>query len=326
MTAGVANTSAAQDDELIPVSIGLPISNYWPGYVAREQGFFEEAGFKPEFHMFTSGAPLIAAMQSGSIDVAWTGLATLFMVHQDIPLTYLYTPLNSSSQQGFIVNPDTGIESYRDIAQASAIGAPTATCAHIATSLAADAAGVSMDEVNRRNVSPENLQPALEDGDIDAAFIWGPWSLQLQEAGYPVVSWDRDYNGEVCATNVAARPSFLEEHPEAGCRLVKAQALTLEATEANPELAVTALQRVLGLSEKLARETYETLEIPSLESQIQDGTAWSLTEAPGGLVDKLHTASKALHSAEVFPEPVSREKLDDAVTPEYVEQFLNGEC
>src|SRR5690242_468756 len=96
-------------NKLIPVNIGLPVSNYWPAYVARDNKLFEQVGIEPHFYSFTSGAPLIAGMKSGSLDVAWTGLATLFMIGQGIPLTFVLVPLDSSSQMGLVVNPASGI-------------------------------------------------------------------------------------------------------------------------------------------------------------------------------------------------------------------------
>src|SRR5262245_21034910 len=190
--------------KLTPVNIGLPVSNYWPAYVARDRKLFEEAGIEPHFYSFTTGAPLIAGMKSGSLDVAWTGLATLFMIGQGIPLTFILVPLDSSSQMGFVVNPAAGIGSFRDIAKSKNIGAPTATCAEVSMVLAAKAAGVPRTSLKASNLAPNLLLTALQNGQIDSTFIWGPWNLQLRDAGYKIVSWDKDYeiNGGVCATTV----------------------------------------------------------------------------------------------------------------------------
>lgn len=321
-----AAAPAASPSEPIEVNIGLPVSNYWPGYVARDLGLFEKAGLKPKFFMFTTGAPLIAAMKAGSLDVVWTGLATLFMMGQGIPLTYLYVPLNSSSQEGLAVNPKSGIRSFRDLAKAKAVGAPTATCAQISAVLAAKSANIPMSDIHLTNLNPELLLNGMKNGSIDAAFIWGPWSLLLQEAGYPVVSWDRDYDGEVCATAVAARPKFLEEHPDVGCRLVKVQAMTLAATKKDPGIAIKSLEQVLGISPKLAKATYETLEIPSLESQVKDDAPWSLTSRDNGLAGKLYRASEVLYQSKVFRQPLSKAAIQKAVDPQYLQQYLSGRC
>lgn len=57
-------------------------------------------------------------------------------------------------------------------------------------------------------------------------------------------------------------------HPSVGCKLVKVQALALQVGRKDPEQAVRALQEVLTITNKHAREIYETLYIPSIESQL----------------------------------------------------------
>lgn len=317
---------AQTDDTAIPINIGLPVSNYWPAYVARDLGLFEKAGLKPNYYSFNTGAPLIAGMKSGSLDVVWTGLATLFMLGQGVPLTYIYTPLDSSSQEGMVVNPATGIESYKDLAKARNIGTATATCGHIATVLAAEKAGVPLSDLQISNLNPELLRPAFDQGQIDVAFVWGPWNLQLQQAGYPIVNWDADYDGAVCATNVAVRPTFLQEHPKVGCRLVKVQALTLAAVKDNPELGISALQKELNLTPEIAKQTFETLAIPSLEEQVEDDSAWSLTSQDGGLAGKLHRAAEALYKVQVFRERLSIDQIRDSIDSRYVKEFLTSGC
>ena len=176
MIAGLANgtPAAAQSTspKLIPINIGLPISNYWPAYIARELKLFEQVGLEPKFYMFQSGAPLIAGMKSGSLDVAWTGLATLFMLGQDIPLKFILVPLDSSSQMALVVNPATGINSFRDIAKAKNIGAPTATCAEVSMVLAAKAAGVPRASIQGFNLAPNLLLTALKSPNCASAIAW----------------------------------------------------------------------------------------------------------------------------------------------------------
>lgn len=326
---GSPEPAAQNGEELIPVRVGLPSSNYWPGYVARDEQLYREAGFEPTFVKFTTGAPLIAALQSDSIDVVFTGLATLFAVQQGVPLTYLYTPLDSSSQEGLVVSPDSGVVSYEDLAKARTIAAPTATCAHIALVMAADKAGVDFRKLQTSNVAPNLLQAAFDKKEIDAAFIWGPWNLQLEEAGYDIVSWDADYqpDGGVCATNVAARPDFLADYPSAGCRLVMAHDLALKAAEEDPTLGPATLVAELGVSPQVAQETYDTLNIPTLASQLEEDSPWSVTGTERGLSTKLHLASDALQRAGVFPSALSQAEVSEHIDPEPLRQFVeNGTC
>ena len=314
--------------KLIPINIGLPVSNYWPAYVARDLKLFEQVGLEPKFYMFQSGAPLIAGMKSGSLDVAWTGLATLFMLGQDIPLKFILVPLDSSSQMGFVVNPASGINSWRDIAKSKNIGAPTATCAEVSMVLAAKAAGVPRSSLQVSNLAPNLLLTALRSNQIDSTFIWGPVNLQLREAGFKIVSWDRDFqaNGGVCATTAAVRPDFLAANPSVGCRLVKAHALALLAGRKDPELAARTMADAFNIPQAQARETYDTLLIPTIESQLDPKSPWSLNNRDGGLTEKLFIAGQALYEAKAFAKPLTREQIANSVEPSYIKQFLDTDC
>lgn len=328
VTATPVPVRAAPAPAPTPVNIGLPVTNYWPAYVARDLKLFEKVGLAPKFYMFPSGAPLIAGMKSGSLDVAWTGLATLFMLAQGIPLKFVLVPLDSSSQMAMVVNPASGIQSYRDIAKSKNIGAPTATCAEVSAVLAAQAAGTNLSKLRVSNLAPNLLLGALKNGQIDSTFIWGPWNLQFRDAGYKIVSWDKDFqkNGGVCATAIAIRPAYLDQHPDVGCKLIKVQALAMEAARKNPELAIKTMQEAFNISHALAKETYETLLIPSIESQIQPDAPWSLSNKNGGLTEKLVIASKALYEAKAIPQPVARSVIAAAVEDKYVHEYLKTNC
>jgi NitT/TauT family transport system substrate-binding protein len=315
-------------NEPIPIKIGLPITNYWPAYIARDLKLFEKVGLKPEFYGFQTGAPLIAAMKSGSIDVAWTGLATLFMLGQDIPLKFILVPLDSSSQMAYVVNPSSGIQSYKDIAKSKNIGAPTATCSEVSLVLAAKAAGVDRSQLKTSNLAPNLLLGALKNGQIDSAFIWGPWNISMREAGYKIANYDKDFqiNGGVCATAVTVRPAFLEANPSVGCKLIKAHALSLEAAKKDSAHAIRTMEETFNIPLNQAKETYETLVIPTIASQLEPNAPWSLTNKEGGLSQKLKVAADALYEAKAFAKPLSKEVIANSVESKYVEEFLKTNC
>lgn len=314
--------------EPIPINIGLPISNYWPAYIARDLKLFEQVGLNPKFYMFTTGAPLIAGMKGGSLDLAWTGLATLFMLGQGIPLKFVLVPLDSSSQMGFVVNPASGITSYKDLGKSKTIGAPTATCAEVSVILAAKAAGIPRSRIKVSNLAPNLLLGALQNGQIDSTFIWGPWNLQFRDAGFSIVNWDKDFmrEGGVCATTVAIRPEFLEKNPSVGCKMVKVHALALEAARKDPEHAIRTMQEAFRIPYKIAKETYETLIIPSIKSQLEPNSPWSMTNKDGGLTEKLYVAGQALFEAKAFAQPLQKDTIWQSIDAKYIKEYLETDC
>ena len=313
---------------LISVNIGYPQANYWPLYVARDLKLFEQVGLAPSFTTFTTGAPLIAGMQNGSVDVAWTGLATVFMLGKSIPLKFVLVPIDTSSQMSMVVNPRSGIRSYKDLKKSKAIGAPSGTCGEVSAVLAAKRARVPISTLNVSNLAPNLLLGALQNHQIDTAFIWGPWDLQLRQAGFKIVSSDKDFvpGGGSCGVTIAIRPKFLEQHPSVGCKLVKVQALALAAARKEPEMVIRIIQKELRISHNLAKESFRTLAIPSIKSQLDPDSTWSLTNENGGLSKKLMIASEALYEAKSFAQPLTKETIWHSIDASYVKQYLETDC
>ena len=321
-----AETTAAGG--LIPVNIGYPQTNYWPLFLARDLKLFEQVGLSPSFAPFTTGAPLVEGMKNESIDIAWTGLATVFMLNKAIPLKYVLVAMDHSSQMSMVVNPSSGIKSFKDLKKAKAIGTPRGTCGEVSAILAAKKAHLPIGALTISNLAPNLLMGALQNDQIDTAFIWGPWDLQLREAGFQIVSTEKGYveGGGPCGVTVAIRPKFLEQHPSVGCKMVKAHALALEAARKNPDVVIRTIQKELRLSYELAKDSYTTLVIPSIKSQIDPSSSWSLTNENGGLSKKLMMASEALYEAKSFAQPLTKETIWQSIDARYVKQYLATRC
>lgn len=329
----VANDSDSGQNEnadgLIPIRVGLPISNYWPAYLARDKELFREAGLDAEYVGFTSGAPLIAALDSGSIDVVYTGLATMFAISQDVELEYVLTPLDSSSQEGLVVPEGSPITSYKDLKPGMTVGASTATCGHIAAVSAIQAAGLNSEDVTLSNLEPSTMSAALTKKEVDGVFIWGPWNIALEEDGNKIVSFDPDYQEGVglCPTNIAVRPAFEKENPGASCRMIQGHAKAIEMGAAEPEAAARTLEIELGVTPEVALKTVETLGIPSLEEQAEMGSPFSIVNPDGGLAVQLSQASQVLQEAAVFERAFSKDDMFEMINSAPLRDYLDdGEC
>lgn len=306
---------------------GAPTADYYALYVAIDQGLFKDAGLDPEFHFFPTGAPLLAGLKSGSIDVVTTGLATVFALGQGIPLTLIGWETNTAAGEGLVVNKDSPIRDYRDIAQARAIGAPAGTCAQVALGLLARKAGVDYKSLNVVNIAPPLYANSFRSKALDAGLGWAPYPQVLQEQGYKVVSWDADYApGEgVCPSLYGARPEFLKAHPDVGVKIVRIRAKALALIEQNPQLAIDALAKRLSLSQPVAKEVYARVSHPStptLEQEVTPGTPWSLVDEQDGLARTLYIAGEILHETGSIPAALSWAQIQAAIDPSYIQRYL----
>jgi len=327
LAAGSVGFACAQSDsaqKVIKFNIGGPSAGYWNTYIAEDLGLYKKHGLEPNFYWFTSGAPLLAALKSGSIDVVVTGLITVFALGQNIPLKILFWELDNGAGEGLLVREDTGIRSYMDIGKAKAIGVMPGTCSQVALGLIARKAGVDYKKLNTINLAPPLFANAFTGKSIDAATGWAPWSL-MPAPGVKVVSWDADYDG-VCPSKIAVRPAFIKDNPQLGIRLLRAQQEARELVSKNPKLAIDALQKYLKISEPVAKEFYEKhccSKMPTIAEQLDPNHPYSMVAKRGGMAKQLHVASEILHETGTIPAALSWETIDAAIDPSVLRAYAS---
>ncbi|MFQ1061723.1 ABC transporter substrate-binding protein [Bordetella trematum] len=322
-------TSAAKTPPL-KFNWGAPTADYYALYVAKDHKLFEEVGLEPNFYFFPSGAPLLAGLKSKSLDVITTGLATVFALGQQIPLKLIYWELDHAAAEGLVVNPAAGIASYRDIARAKAIAAPSGTCAQVSLVLMARELGFKYADLNIINIAPPLYGNAFKSQSIQAAVAWSPYSSILNGDGFPVVNWANEYtpDGGVCPGLTGVRADFLAQHPDLGLKLVQVQAKAMDMIRRDPELGIAVLMKYLSVSHEVARHIHERefARIPSYAQQVDPASPYSLAPADGGgLARKLLVASQALAEVGTIPAPLSPEAIAQAIDPSAIQRYLQGE-
>lgn len=322
----VAQPKAAEP--LIEFNYGLPAANHASVFVAQDLGLFEKAGLKPKFFFFQSGAPLLAGLKSESLDVVTAGLALAFAIGQNIPLKMIFWEANSAASEGLIADPKSDVKSYKDLAKAKKIGAATGTCAQVALYLMAKKAGVDYAKLDVVNIPAPLFRNAFISRSIDAGVAWPPFSLQLRQEGYPVVSFDEEYTppGGVCPGMTAVRPGYLKQHPDIGVKLIQVEAMAREAIAKNPQVGIDAYVKRLQLSPEVAKATLEReccgRGIPSFAEQLDPASPYSMTSKEGGLVAKFKLASEALYAAKAIAEPIPLAAIQNAVDPSHLREYM----
>lgn len=308
---------------------GLPSADYYAVYVAKDHGLFKEAGLEPEFFFFASGAPLLAGLKSDSLDVITTGLATVFALGQNIPLKMIYWELDHAAAEALVVDPKAGINGAEDLPKAKAIGAPSGTCAQVSLVLLARKLGAKMSDLSVVNIAPPLYGNAFASSAIQAGIAWSPFSQSLSQQGYKIAGWATDYtpHGGVCPGMTAARPAFLEKNPDVGLRLVQVKAKAMDMIAKNPNLAIDALVKNVGISREVAKAAYERefSRIPSFEQQVDPKSPFSMTAPGQGLALKFQVASEALAAAGSIPAPLSPKVIADAIDPSHLQRYMKGE-
>ena len=324
LAAAVSAGVVAQTTATVEINYGYTTADHVNLYVAQDLGLFEKAGLKPKFYTFPSGAPLLAGLKSESLDVVTAGLGLAFALGQNIPLSILFVNSNDATGEGLVVNEGSAIKSWKDIGKAGKIGAASGTCAQVALYLMAQKSGLDFAKMNIVNLPAPLLRNAFKSNSIDAGIAWAPYSMALDAEGFRVVSWDPEYTpGGVCPRMTALRPAFSKAHPDVGLKLLQVDAAASAAVAKNPQLAIDALVKRLGLSPAVAKATMERIydQRPTFAQQIDPASEHSMTASDGGLAGKLQLAMQVLHAIKSIPEPVPMSLIRESIDPGPLKAF-----
>ena len=311
---------------MLDFSYGIPSSDQIAIYVAQDLNLYEKAGLRPKFYVFQSGAPLLAALKSGSVDVTTTGLATIFALGQNIPLKLLFWVANDGLNEALIGNPRSGIKSWKDINPKKKIGVASGTCAQVALYMMSQKLGIDYSKLDVVNIPAPLFHNAFLSNSIDAGIAWSPYSFQLRQQGFPIIDFDPEYTlpaGD-CPRLTAVRPDFIKTHPEIGTKLLEVETLAARAIQKDPQVAIKALMNHLSLPETVARADYVSsyLRRPTFAQQLDPSSPYSMTARNGGLAQKLYLAGEALFATKTIPAPLAMKTIQDSIDPSYLKAYV----
>jgi NitT/TauT family transport system substrate-binding protein len=318
-------TATASNTDPIRFDYGAPTSVYPVLYVAEDLGLFEDHGLEPNFHYFDSGAPLLAGLESQSLDVVTTGLASIFAIGRGIPVVYMFWEGDAAQAEGLVARDGVEMQSVDDLGRVGAIGVPTGTCAHVSLYHAADEAGIAYEELDTVNIAPPLYANAFHSASIDAGLAWSPYLLDLRSQGHNVVGFDPEWvpGGGACPDMTLAREGALEEHPELGRRLAAVNAEARDALNNNPDLGVQAIVSRLNVSRDVAEAVLDRyLEgVPSFQEQLDPSSRYAVVGTEG-LVSQLVLAAETFAKLGVLDESLSEEEILQAIDPSYIRSEL----
>lgn len=249
----------------------FPNLTHAPGYVALEEGIFEDVlgSTGVDVTYFNSGSDAGAAIQSGSIDATYIGPG---------PATALYLQPDSrvaivsgvtAGGASFVVRKGAGIDSPDDLA---------------GKRIAVPGVGNTQDVALRTWLHEQGLKANDEGGEVSVAAVDNPELVGLFEAGQVDGAWEPEPypslliaeglaepfvdeadlwpNGEFVTTVLLVNTTYMEANPDVVSNLVEANVQAIQAIEDDPEAAKAAAQA--GLINAGA---------PSLDQAVVD-TAW----------------------------------------------------
>ena len=177
---GGSDSDAADDGtaEVIELNIGY-MPNYgslWSVTTAIEKGYFDEAGIKVNLYEFADGPTIIAAMESGTIDMGYIGHGAHKLCIQGKAKIFALSHISN----GDAVIGGPNVKTLEDL-KGKTVGYAAGTSSEDILKLALAKAGLTMSDITAMDMSAENLTTAMLSGSLDAVACWSPNSLKVLE-------------------------------------------------------------------------------------------------------------------------------------------------
>jgi sulfonate transport system substrate-binding protein len=142
---------------------------------------FAPLGVNISWHEFTSGLPLLEALNVGSIDFSADVADTVpvFALAAGAKIVYVAQEAPSPTAQAILVPKDSPIKTIADL-KGKKVAFAKAAGAHYLIISALNKAGLSFKDITPAYLSPADGRAAFEKGAVDAWVVWDPFVAAVQ--------------------------------------------------------------------------------------------------------------------------------------------------
>lgn len=170
-------------DEPITLRVAY-MPNYaslWSVLTAIDQGYFAEEGLEIELREFVDGPSEIAAMEGGSIDIAYIGHGAHKLCING--QANIFMPSSVHNTDRIIVLPSAGVTSADDLAnlKGKRVAYNGGSSSETALNGALAAANLTMEDIEPYEMEALNMVAAMSSGSVDACTAWNPYSVQIMK-------------------------------------------------------------------------------------------------------------------------------------------------
>ncbi len=160
--------------------------------LARARGAFEAKlnplGYDVAWAEFTSGPPLLEALNAGAVNFGFTGEPPIiFAQAAGTPIVYVAATSPSPRAVAILKPASSKLQSVQDLA-GKKVGVAKGSSAHYLLLSALAQAGVPYSDVTKVFLQPADARAAFSSGDVDAWSIWDPFFAGAQAAGSQVLT------------------------------------------------------------------------------------------------------------------------------------------
>ncbi|UVC06926.1 taurine ABC transporter substrate-binding protein [Rhizobium sp. TH2] len=205
-----------------------------PSRVPQADGAYEKAfDAKVNWQKFDSGADVIAALASGSIDIGYVGSSPLAAgASRELQFETVYVVGLISEAEALAVK---GITKPEELV-GKKIATPFVSTAHYSLLTALKHWNIDPKSVEILNLRPPEIAAAWERGDLDGAYVWDPVLSQIKKSATVLADSKNvaDWGGPTFDAWIVSK-KFASEHPDLVAQFVKVTGAAYASYRAKPE-------------------------------------------------------------------------------------------
>ncbi|WP_223881551.1 ABC transporter substrate-binding protein [Affinibrenneria salicis] len=312
-------TSSAWSAANTPLRIGwvFAMANA-PALIAEKQGFYQQEGLNVELKAFGDGPVIQQALAAHELDAAYIGAPPVYQWFARGLKGQIIAGVNTG-QAALIVGEKSPIASLADLRGKRIAGVNKGSGMDVLLRglVLRQHAGLEADkDLSVVSMPAGNMQAALRQGVVDAAFTWEPFVSEALLRGEAKLLFDvnqaqPDYPWYV----VMALPETLKDRPDDVVKLLKAHKKAVDFLNQQPEKANEIIAAAFKLQ---AIETAQGHRIApaAIVDEARKRIRWSATITPAALtfIQRLMNDSLALG---YLQKPM---KAQDVVDPQWLQK------
>ncbi|WOX25739.1 ABC transporter substrate-binding protein [Streptomyces solicathayae] len=149
--------------------------------VLRAAGELDDLDYTIRWSTFTSGPPLLEAINAGAVDTGLVGnTPPVFAAGADSKITVVAATHGSSAGEAILVPTDSPLERPEDL-KGKKIAVAQGSSAHFQLIASLRKAGLELKDVQVTLLQPADALAAFNAGKVDAWAVWDPYTSQILE-------------------------------------------------------------------------------------------------------------------------------------------------
>jgi sulfonate transport system substrate-binding protein len=147
--------------------------------ILRAAGELKNINYKIKWSTFTSGPPLLEAVNAGAVDIGGVGnTPPVFAAGADSRITVVAAFHGTSKGDAILVPKDSKLSKPEEL-KGRSVAVAQGSSAHYQLVASLKAAGLSLSDVKVKYLQPADALAAFTSGKVDAWAVWDPYTSQV---------------------------------------------------------------------------------------------------------------------------------------------------